>query len=58
MNKEVSQENKKLILSNSTQHRKTLPPLKINDLVRLHGGKNWTITGKVIKQMIYLDSTL
>ena len=25
MNKEVSQENKKLILSNSTQHRKTLP---------------------------------
>ena len=39
MNKEVSQENKKLILSNSTQHRKTLPLLKINDSVRLHDGK-------------------
>ena len=51
MNKEVSQENKKLILSNSTQHRKTLPPLKINDSVRLHGGKTWTITGKVTKQL-------
>ena len=51
MNKEVSQENKKLILSNSTQHRKTLPPLKINDSFRLHGRKTWTITGKVIKQL-------
>ena len=40
-----------LILPNSTQHRKTLPPLKINDSVRLHGGKTWTITGKVIKQL-------
>ena len=39
MNKEVSQEDKKLILSNSTQHRKTLPLLKINDSVRLHDRK-------------------
>ena len=38
-------------MSNSTQHRKTLPPLKINDSVRPHSGKTWTITGKVIKQL-------
>ena len=50
MKKEVSQENKKLMLSNSTQHRKT-PPFKINDSVRLHDGKIWTITGKVIKNL-------
>ena len=44
MNKEVSQENKKLILSNSTQHRKTL--LRINDSVRLHDGKPEPIRAK------------
>ena len=51
MDKEVCQENKKLILSNCIQHRKTLPPLKISDSVRLHDGKTWTITGKVIKKL-------
>ena len=51
MNKEVSQENKKLILSNSTQHQTTLPPLKITDSVHLHSRKNWTIMGKVIKKL-------
>ena len=51
MNKEVSQENEKLILSNSTQHQTTLPPLKINDSVHLHNGKTWTIIGKVIKKL-------
>ena len=51
MNKEVSQENTKLILSNSIQHRKILPPLKISDSVRLHDRKTWTITGKVIKNL-------
>ena len=51
MEKEVSQENKKSMLSNSTQHRKTLSPFKINDSVRLHDGKTWTITGKVIKNL-------
>ena len=54
MNKDVSQENKKLILSNSTQHHTTLPPLKINDSVHLHNlgnnKKTWTITGKVIEK--------
>ena len=51
MEKEVSQENKKSMLSNSTQHRKTLSPFKINDSVRLHDGKTWTITGKVTKNL-------
>ena len=51
MNEEVGQENTKLILSNSTQHRIILPPFKINDSVRLHDEKTWTITGKVIKKL-------
>ena len=51
MNKEASQENKKLILSNSTQYQKTLAPLKINDSVRLHGRETWTIMGEVIKKL-------
>ena len=51
MNKEASQEDKKLILSNSTQHQKTLAPLKINDSVRLQGRKTWTIMGEVIKKL-------
>ena len=42
---------KKTIWPNNTQHRKTLPLLKINDPVRLHDGKTWTITGKVIKKL-------
>ena len=50
MNK-VSQKNKKLILSNSTQQQKTLPALQINDSVRLHDGKIWSITAKVIKKL-------
>ena len=41
----------KLILSNSTWHQKTLPPLKINDSVHLHNEKTWTITGKIIKKL-------
>ena len=51
MNTEVSQENKKLAFSNNTQHQKTLPPLKVNDSVRLHDRKIWTITGKIIKKI-------
>ena len=51
LNKEVSQENKKLILSNSTQHQTTLSPLKINDSIHLHNGKTWNIMGKVIKKL-------
>ena len=41
----------KLILSNSTRHQNTLPPLKINDSVYLHNKKTWTITGKIIKKL-------
>ena len=51
LNKEVSQENKQLILSNSTQHQTTLSPLKINDSIHLHNGKTWNIMGKVIKKL-------
>ena len=52
MNKEVSQENKNLVLSNSNQQQTTLPPLKINDSVHLHNGKTWTIMVKVIKKLV------
>ena len=38
MKTDVSQENKKLTLPNSTQYQKILPPLKVNDLV-LHDVK-------------------
>ena len=47
MNTDVSQENKKLISSNSTQHQKTWTPLNVNDSIRLHNGKTWAITGKI-----------
>ena len=57
MKTEFNQENKKLTLPNSTQHQKTLTPLKVNDLVRLHDGKTWTITGKIIKKIDDIPSS-
>ena len=32
-------------------NKKSLPPLKENDIVRLYDGTNWTIKGKIIKQL-------
>ena len=51
INTKFSQEIKNLTLSNSTQHQKTSPPLKVNDLIRLQDGKSWTIMGKKIKKI-------
>ena len=51
INTKFSQEIENLTLSNSTQHQKTLPPLKVNDLIRLQDGKSWTIMGKMIKKI-------
>ena len=51
MNTNVSQKNRKLISPNSTQHQKTLPPLKVSYSVCLHDRKNWALTGKIIKNI-------
>ena len=47
----LAKKNRKLISPNSTQHQKTLPPLKVSYSVCLHDRKNWALTGKIIKKI-------